>query len=432
MHSGSHIMEILIILVLMILNGVFALSEIAIVSSRKQRLEQRAAAGSAGAAAAIELQKDPEGFLSSIQVGITLIGIVSGAYGGNALADDILPTLLAVGVPENYAAGFAFGVIVACITYFSIVIGELIPKTLALNNPEKFAISVAPFITVFSRVTSPLVYLLSLSTRLFNRVFGIRENNDSGISGEEIRYLLRMAGREGRISREEVEIHDNIFSFLDLTAQSMMTRRHEVEWIQYDAPYDAIAAQLAQSTHSKFPVFDRSVDNVVGVLHARDFLERCREGEEFSLKSVLSAPLFFPEHATALQMIRAFKQKRQYFGVVVDEFGTFEGIITLHDLMEFIVGDLPDVDEKHEDDIVVRGDGSLLVSGSTLIADINKHLHAEVFAERPELYSTIAGFLLYRLQVIPPVGEILQYEGLHIEIVDIDGTRIDKVIVRRL
>ena len=424
-------MEVLIIAVLILLNGVFALSEIALVSSRKQRIEQRAAAGSRGATAALELMSNPEGFLSSIQVGITLIGIVSGAYGGTALADDIRPLFLNMGVPEEYAQGLSFGLIVSLITYFSIVIGELIPKTLALSNPEKFAVAVAPFIRVFSRATAPLVYLLSLSTRLFNSLLRIRENNDEGISEEEIRYLLRMAGRDGRISREEVEIHDNIFSFLDLSARSMMTRRHEVEWIRYDASPEEIAAVIARSTHSKFPVFDRTIDNVLGVLNARVFLESMASGPITDLASILDEPLFFPEHATALQIIRVFKQKRQYFGVVVDEYGAFKGILTLHDLMEFIVGDLPSLDECGEDDIIVRSDGSLLVSGATPVAEINRYLNETVFTERPELYTTLAGFLLHRLQVIPPVGETLEYEGTQIEIVDIDGNRIDKVILKR-
>lgn len=423
-------MEILVIIVLIFLNGIFALSEIAIVSSRRQRLEQRASEGSKGAASALELMKNPEGFLSSIQVGITLIGIVSGAYGGTALADDIRPLFLDMGVSPEYAPGLSFGLIVGMITYFSIVIGELIPKTLALADPEKFAILVAPSITVFSRATAPLVYLLSLSTRLFNSVVGIRENNDSGISEEEIRYLLRMAGREGRISREEVEIHDNIFNFLDLSAQSMMTRRHEVEKLYDDISIPELKAAIARSRHSRFPVIDRSIDNVLGVLDARVFLERVTPDENVNFKVLLDEPLFFPEHTTALQIIRMFKQKRQYFGIVVDEYGTFKGIITLHDLMEYIIGDLPDKDEYHEDDIVERKDGSLLISGTTPIAEVNRHLHQPVFVERPELYSTIAGFLLHRLQRIPPAGVTLNYEGVQIEIVDVDGNRIDKIILK--
>jgi putative hemolysin len=424
-------MEILIIILLTFLNGFFALSEISIISVRKSRIEQKARQGSRNARVLLELIREPEGFLSAVQVGITLIGIVSGAYGGATLSDDMQALLLRVPFLASYADTLALVLVIGSITYFSIVIGELIPKTLAIGNAENIALFVAPIIRVFTMLALPLVKILSGPTNAVIRLFGIREAAEETISEEELRQIIKTAGRQGVLAKEESELHQNIFHYTAQKAKNLVTHRREVEWINLQQPLEEIKALIHQSAHSKFPVADGKFDNIVGILTSKDFYEQVVAGHQ-SLQEIIKPPIYLSETMYANAILNLFKKKKQYIGIVVDEFGSPEGIITLHDILEAIVGDLPDLDETDEPQIVRRDDQSYLVNGTISIHDLNRELHKELITRNTDRYSTLAGFIIDYLHHLPVAGEKFVHKGHEIEVVDMDGTKIDKVLLRQV
>lgn len=420
-------MELLIILLFNVINGIFALSEIALVSVRKPRMVQLAEAGNSRAVTVLELLKKPEDFLSAVQIGITLIGIVSGVYGGATLTDNFQPVVEQVELFRPYAQQIAYVVVVALITYLSIVIGELIPKTLAMKYAEPVALTIAGFIRLFSRLARPFVWVLTSSTNLVIKLFGIKPTEEEKITEEELRYFIKTAGTQGLLNKDESEIHNNLLSFSDLRARVLMTQRLEVEWLELTDSLEEIEQQLLESHHTYFPVCQKSYDNVVGYLQIKDFFARKNE-PGFQLRSILREPVFIQENQYALDILRLFKKQRCYFGIVVDEFGAFEGVVTLHDLSEALVGDLPD-DNNEPSGVTRREDGSLLVNGSILVTELNHFLQEDFIPENSLFYSTLAGFILHRMERIPEVGEQMEYEGRRLEIVDKDGGRIDKVLV---
>lgn len=423
-------MEIIVLIILTLLNSFFALSEISIISVKKSRIAQKAKEGSKNAGIILQLLKEPEDFLSAVQVGITLIGIVSGAYGGAALSDDVQPYISQIGFLAPYAQEVSIVIVIALITYFSIVIGELIPKTLALGNADKIALFVAPIIKGFTSLTMPLVKILSGSTNLVVRLLGIKETAEEKLSEEELRQIIKTAGKEGVLAKEESELHQNIFNYAEQKARNLKTHRKEVEWIEINASEEAIKEKIRQSVHSKFLVSDGNIDNVQGILTTKDFYENL-SGPTQPLAAILKKPLYISETMLASSVLNLFKKNKQYLGVVVDEFGSLEGIITLHDILEAIVGNLPDTDETNEPAIIKRDNGSYLVRGSTLIQDLNKELKQE-FVKKSHEYLTLAGFIIHYLGRLPVTGEKFSYNGVEIEIVDMDGIKIDKVILTKL
>ena len=424
-------MEILILFILTLINGFFALSEIALVSLKRNRIEQKAQKGSLRARAVLDLLKNPENFLSSIQVGITLIGVVAGAYGGAALADDVEPLLKTVPLLAPYAEGLSIVLIVGFITYFTIVIGELIPKTIALKNAEKVALNVAPLIQYFTIIMYPIVKLLSFSTTAFLRILGIKEAKEEIMTEDELRYLIKAAGTEGVIEREESQMHQNLFIFTEQRARNLQTHRTEVEWIDINQPLEQILALIKNSVHSKFLVCDGTMDAVKGIVAAKDIFEK-KDNAGFRLESIIQEPTYVPETIYALDVLKLFKKNKQYMAVVVDEFGLMEGIVTLHDLMEGIVGDLPDLDELDDPEFVERKDASYLVSGSISIHELNAYLEKTLIPENVDHFTTLGGFIIYHLSKIPDTGENFDYNGYNFEIVDLDGQRIDKVIIKEI
>ncbi|PRY10672.1 putative hemolysin [Pontibacter ummariensis] len=422
-------MEILVLFILTLLNGFFALSEIALVSVKRSRIEQKAAEGSYSAQTVLQLLEDPENFLSAVQVGITLIGIVAGAYGGAALSDDLLPVIAAVAPLAPYAPQLSIVIVIGLITYFTIVVGELLPKTIALNNPDGIALAVAPIIKAFTVLTFPLVKLFSGSTSLLTRLLGIKkQDSEASLTEEELRHMIRIAGKEGVLEKEEQRIHDNIFYLYEQRNRSLMTYRTDVEWLDLNWTPEQIQEAISRGAHTKFPVCQGDLDNVVGVLSVKDYFE-CISRESVQLQSILSKPIFLSEHMLAMNTLKLFQQKRQYLAFVVNEFGSIVGIITLHDIMEAIVGDLPDVNESLEPDVFIREDGTYLVSGSTQVYHLNQTLGLELIPNAPEHYSTLAGFILYELSNIPQVGTKLTVADFELEVMDMDGSRIDKVLL---
>ena len=421
-------MEILVIFILTLINGFFALSEIALVSVKRQRIEQKAQRGHRSAQLVLDLLKNPEDFLSSVQVGITLIGIVSGVYGGATLVNDVQPVIEKFESLKPYAPQLAYVAVIGLITYFSIVIGELIPKTISMRNPERIALMVAPVIRIFTKIMYPFVWLLSVSTNLFNRVFGIKDRGEENVTEEEIRFMLKTAGKQGVLEKEESELHQNVFTFTAHKARSLMTRRTDVDWLDINESLSNIEKDIRASNRSKFLVCNGEIDKVLGVISVKDFFEN-KDNPNFQFQDILKEPIYIPENKYSIDILQIFRQQKQYMGVVIDEYGMMEGIVTLQDLIEPIVGDLPEIDEDDQPEIVKREDNSLLVNGSVTIKVLNDYLSEDFLPLDEGNYHTVAGFILNELDTLPEVGLSFKYKNRKIEVVDRDGIRIDKILI---
>lgn len=421
-------MEILVIVILTLVNGFFSLSEIALVSVKPSRIQALADKGSKRAKTIQKLLANPEGFLSSVQVGITLIGIVSGAYGGAALTDDLQAVLKNWPSIAPFAHNVALIVVIGGITYFTIVVGELVPKTLAMSDPERIALFSAPIIRAFTLATYPIVQLLSVSTSLIMKLIPVKENDSDRLSEEELRAIIRTANTQGVLDRQESEAHQNLFRFSEHVAKTLMTHRSEVEWIDSTEPLEAIITQVKDSYRSKYPVCRGRMEEIEGTLDVRDLLERSGT-PGFNIGDVVRPAIIVPESAGAFNILKLFKKNKQYIAIVVDEHGGFEGLVTLHDLTEAIVGDLPEEDEDAAPEIVKRADGSYLVGGQVLIGDLNAHLGTEVMDEESTSYTTVAGYFLSKLDHIPSPGDRITDLRFNGEVLDMDGHRIDKVLI---
>lgn len=423
-------MDILILGILIILNGLFALSEIALVSASRTKLESRSNAGHRGAAMALRLLEKPENFLSAIQIGITLVGIISGAYGGIRLSGNMAAALGEFEFIRPYAGDIALVIVVSVITYFSIVIGELVPKTFALTNPEKIAGIMAPVLYLLTKITYPVVAFLSISTRFILKLFFIKEQTRITLTGEELRIMIKMAGREGVISAKEAELYQNMFRFFDRKAHQIMTRSSDITWLNVTDRIDKIDRMIHGSPHSKFPVCNDSLDSILGIVTVKDFIDN-RERKNFNIRSILKPVTFIPENMSSLKILEKFKKKQCHFGVVLDEFNTVQGIVTLHDLTENIFGELPDTDVNPEPQIIKRNKNSYLVDGETQIDMLGEIVGGINISDEEESFSTIAGYIMHRLGRIPRTGDFFNAHGFRFEVIDLDGLKIDKVLITK-
>lgn len=424
-------MEILVLSLLFILNGFFALSEIALVSSKKSRLEQMRLKGSNGAKIALKLQDDSEDFLSAIQVGITLIGIVTGVYGGVNIADDITPLFLQFDALKPYASEIAMTLTVFVITYISIIIGELVPKTIALSNPEKTACLVAPVVNYFSKALFPFVWLLSLSTNLIMRMLGIKKQNEQ-LTEAELRQMIKIASHEGVIEEEQNLIHENVFYFSDKKAYHLMTHRTDVEWIDLNKPLNEIKHKIAHIHHSKIVCCKDNLDNFVGVLYLKDYYKTLSQRKSLNIEDLIKEPIILPEQLDAPKVLNELRQNENRVCFIVNEYGGFEGIVTLYDIMENLVGDIPQEGETNDPDMFVRDDESVLLNGDApvqILTDVIEDFEID-FNEID--YSTVAGFVLSKMNEIPKVGDKFVFQQHSFEVVDMDGNRIDKLLITKL
>ena len=331
--------------------------------------------------------------------------------------------------PE-YVHVFSLITVIGGITYFSIVIGELVPKSIAMNNAERIALIAVPIMKYFTLITYPFVRILSGSTQLILRLMGIKQNDADHVSEEELRFMLKNAGKQGVLETEESQVHQNLFYFTDQTAKSLLTHRSEMEWINSEDSLDEIFDLLKESVHSKFVVGEGSLDKVLGVITIKDFLSHYKR-PDFRLADIISAPIFIIQNTPAFKILNLFKTKKQYIAIVVDEFGMTKGIITLHDLMEAIVGELPDEDEVEETYIIQRSENSYLIDGKTLIYELNQYFQREIIQDNIALYTTISGFILAQLKDLPKPGDQLTHDNYLFEIMDMDGVRIDKILMTR-
>lgn len=424
-------MEILILSVLFLLNGFFALSEIALVSGKKARLEQLKNKGSKGARIALKLQGESEDFLSAIQVGITLIGIVTGVYGGVNIADDLTPLFMNIEALKPYANEIAMTLTVVIITYVSIIIGELVPKTVALSNPERTAVIVAPVIYYFSKALYPVVWSLSASTALIMKIMGVKKQTEQ-FTEAELRQMIRMASNEGVINQAQNDIHENLFYFSDKKAQHLITHRTELEWIDINQPLLEIKKKLENVHHSKVICCNGDLDNFRGVLHLRDFYKALNNEKNPNIETLIREPLIFPERVDAGRILTELRRNENKVCFIVNEYGGLEGIITLYDILENLVGEIPEEGENPDPDMYVRDDDSVLVNGDApveILDDIIEDYEVD-FSEID--YATVAGFVLSKINKIPRVGDKFVFHKHSFEVVDMDGNRIDKILVTKI
>lgn len=425
-------MEILIILALLVVNGVFAMYEIALVSSSKARLETMVRNGSKKAGRVLELLEEPEKILSTIQVGITLIGIVSGAYGGTTLADDVQPLFEKNPALEVYAGKLAMIVVVGGITYLSLIIGELVPKSLALNRPEQLAVTFTPFMCVLTKITWPFVWFLSVSTRLINKMLGIRTGEDRPITEEELKFILHRSSQEGVIDRSETEMLRDVFRFGDKRAGELMTHRKEVVYLDTEMSREEVLAVIGEERYSKYLLCEATLDKCLGMVSVKDMAGLLGKGGKFDLRPVVQEPLFIPENLQATRVLELFKKYKTKFGVVVNEYGDVIGILTLHDLTESIFGDILEEDEEEVPEIVERSDGSWLVDGKMHIGDFMDKMDILLYEDiGHKNFTTLSGMAMYLLGRVPQEGDSFSYRELHFEVTDMDDIRVDKLWVRR-
>lgn len=420
--------EIFVLILLIIINGFFALSEIALVSGKKTRLEHEMLRGSKGAAIALKLLDNSENFLSAIQVGITLIGIVTGVYGGMNIADDVAPFFEQFEPLKTYAGEIALVSTVFFITYLSIVIGELVPKTIALSNPEKIAIRVAPVVYYFSKVFYPFVRLLSGSTSIINRLLGIKKINNQ-ITEAELRQIIKTASNEGVIDKEQNTLHEKVFSFADKKAKHILTHRTDVEWIDLKMSFADIYDKLQDCHHSKIVCCEDNMDEIKGILNLKDFFKKAAVQSSFSIEELLKEPLVVPESKEAQDVLEMMRQQKKQICCVVNEFGGFEGIITMHDIIENILGHIPGDGDEDEPDVFVRSDKSVLVNGDAPIETLGEIIPDFSVDFETIDYSTVAGFVLSQLNKIPSTGDKFEYLDWQFEIIDMDRNKIDKILI---
>jgi Hemolysins and related proteins containing CBS domains len=426
-------MELLVICFLILLNGVFAMYEMALVSCSRARLETLSQKGNNTAKKVISLLAEPEKILSTIQVGITLTGIISGAYGGIALSGDLANFLKTIDSVREIANDLAVVIVVSLITYFSLVIGELVPKSLALNNPEKITISLTPLMVFLTKIVYPFVLLLSFSTKLFNKLFGIKENEDKSMTEEELKFILNQSSEQGVIDKEETQMIKDVFRFGDRRANEIMTHRSEVVIMEPTMTQNEVIVLIQEEKYSKYLLCEDNIDNIIGVIAVKGIISLLNEEAIFDLKSIAQEPLYIPENLKAAKVLELFKQKATNFGVVINEYGTVEGIITLHDITEAVLGEIPEENEMDEVDIVYREDGSMLVDGSMNIDDFMDKMEILVHEDIDNLgFTTLGGLAMHFLHRIPEEGDIFYYKELKFEVVDMDKSRVDKLLIMKI
>lgn len=418
--------EVLLVVVLVALNGVFAMSEIAVVSARKARLQQRADAGDRRAGRALELAEDPIRFLSTVQIGITLVGILAGAFGGATITEEIGAWLESYPVVAPYSQGIGLAVVVLAITYLSLVVGELVPKRIGLNNPEGIASAVAGPMQRHSRIASPVVWLLTASTEGLLRLLGVRCSEEPPVSGAEISVLLEQGTRAGVFEEEEQEMVERVFWLGDQRVASLITPRYRVVWLEVDASLGENLERMMRHRHSRFPVCDGGLDRVLGMVEVKDLWAEQLQERPIDLRASLKQPLFVPESTRALRLLELFRDSGTHLAVVVDEYGGVQGIVTLDDVLDEVAGDAG-APNPH---VVRREDGSWLVDGSYPVDELRDALGLpERREEERGEYRTVGGFVVTRLGRIPSAGDHFEADGLRMEVVDMDGNRVDKVLI---
>lgn len=423
--------EVLFILLLIILNGIFSMSETALVSSRKLRLQQQAEEGHENAAAALELANDPNRFLATVQFGITLIGTLTGVFGGATIAEKLAVVLEKFEWLQPHHESLALGLVVFGITYLSLILGELVPKRLALYHPERIAAGMAKSMRRLSVLASPFVRLLSFSTEGVLRLLHIKAPVETPVTEEEVKAMIDQGTEAGVFEEAEQDIVERVFRLGDRRVSTLMTSRSDIIWLDLDDTVEEVRHKIASSGYSRFPVAQGSVDNLLGVVRVKDLVASSLSGPALDLRSFLRKPLFVHEKMRALKVLEDFKQSRTHIAIVVDEYGEMQGLLTLNDVLEAIVGDMPNLGMAETAQAVKREDGSWLIDGFMPIDEFKQLFElGEMPGDDRGDYETLGGFVLVYLEHIPKAGEFFEWNDLRFEVMDMDGNRIDKVLVQ--
>lgn len=421
-------MEIFIIIGLILLNGILSMSEIALVSARKARLELDAKRGNKSAQTALKLAGEPDRFLSTIQIGITLIGILTGLYSGEAFAYNLAEVVRHVPVLEPYALGVSKTIIVIIVTYLILIMGELVPKRIGMGYAERVSMLVAKPMYFLSKLALPFVWLLSKSTSLVIKITGIKANEENKVTEEEIKAIVKEGFDGGEVQEVEQDIVERVFNLGDRNVGSIMTHRSDLVWLDVTDSIEKIREKVQENLFNIYPVASEKFDNIKGVVYLKDLFGRIDE-PDFSLEEVIRPAQYLPENQSVYNALEQFKEARVKYGIVTDEFGGIQGIVTLKDIMEGLIGQVPEVGEEAE--IVQRADGSWLVDGQYNFYDFLEYFDMEdLYAEHD--YNTLSGLILEILERVPKTGETLTWLTFEFEIVDMDGARIDKVLVKKI
>jgi putative hemolysin len=424
-------LEIVFILLLLLANGLFAMAEIAVVAARKTRLKTMVEEGSRGAKLALALSNAPGKFLSTVQVGITLVGVLAGAVGGANIADKLTPFIAQVPLLAEFAGILSLSLVVGIITFLSVIIGELVPKRLALNNPERIASAMAKPMNSLSTMFSPLVNLLNFTSDFFMAALGVRKAKESSVSEEEVRVLIDEGLSAGVFKKAEKEMVESVFELDEQSAGDLMTPRARMIWLSLDDPDEENWRRIAGSGHSHFPVYHDTRDNVVGMISVKSLWANLSLAGRVELRALVTPPLYVPNAMPAGKLIEEFKKSGKHQALVVDEFGGLQGLVTLNDVMMAIVGNLPEREQRHEPKAILRQDGTWVIDAMLDIDETKTSLgiDEDLPGEDENRYSTLGGFMLFRLGHIPHEGEKFMWSRFEFEVIDMDRQRIDKVLV---
>lgn len=403
--------------------------EIAVVSARKSRLQHLANEGSKSAQTALDLANSPNKFLSTVQIGITSIGILAGAFGGATIAEQLASYFKTVPYLAPYSEAVGIAIVVASITYLTLIIGELVPKRLGLSNPELIASLAARPMNVLSKLSAPLVHLLTTSTDFILQLLQIKPQEET-VSLEEVKMLIREGTRVGVFETAEKDIVERTLGLGDKKVNTLMTPRKEVIWLDIESSYKTMRNKIAKNPHSHFPVCRDTLDKVLGIVLTEDILANFLIEEKIDLKKFLHKPLFIPETTDGLKVLELFKKSGIHMALIVDEYGNIQGVVSMTDILEAIVGDIPTIDELGEQEIMKRDDDSYLVDGLVPIDEFKQHFHiSKLPGEKSGNYHTVGGFIMYKLGHIPASGDNFELNSLRFEVIDMDGNRVDKILV---
>lgn len=428
-------MEFFILGILILISGLFSMYEIALVSCRESRLQEKAENGNAGAKIALSQLKNIEDFLSTMQIGITLASILAGAYGGVEITGKVMPLLKGLGLDPDLLYRITLSLVVTAVTYLTLVFGETVPKSIAFKHSEPITITLAPFMKGVAKVLHPVVWVLSMSTKGIMKLFGVNSGIEHHITEEELKLMIRQSSEHGVIDKQESEIIKDVFRFGAKTAFSIMTPRIDIRWIDLHMKKDEILALINEMGYSKYPVGDGSLDQIKGILVVKDLIGLLTSDDTPDLSSILSEPLYVTENMSATDILEKFREHKIHIAIVVDEYGTVEGLITLHDLVEHILGDLPDLTDKEPPDYEQHPDGSYTISGSMNfweLADMLEipDLDDEEFEEEARNFSTVGGLAMYTLGTIPEANNSFTFGGYDFTILEMDGNRVASLSAR--
>jgi len=425
-------MALLIIFLLMIVNGVFAMAEASLIASRKIRLERLAKKGNWRAKIAFRLASDPHKFLSTTQLGITLISVIAGAYGASKIAGEIADKLRTLPFVSEFAATMGYVLIIFFITYLSIVIGELVPKTIAITKPEPIAMTLAPMMLLLYYIALPFIWFFTVSNKFVLSILRIKKKDEPPVTEEELKIIIEQSRKYGVLEQEESNMMKSIFRTADRNVSSLMTHRTDIVWIDVNSPASQMMDVVKQAIHTNFPVCDTSLDHVLGIVFIKDILIQLEKEKQINIRSLIKKPLYVPESMPALELLEDFRSSGKHVALVLNEYGSLEGIVTLHDVVEAIFGDIP-ATEQTRDEATQRADGSWLIDGMMATTKWSDLLG---FHDLPEEetgnYNTLGGFVMHQLGSIPKTGDHFAFHDHVFEVMDMDGMRVDKVMVKKI